>query len=442
VAGSEDEQGFGDFMTIAGSRRGRRTALVWMLGLCVLAALGLGLGVGAGGSSKSRPTSKPTPAVSTPAVSTPPVSTTTATQSTSNIASPAAVSAFVALLAPDPNRTMSATYTVSMTANAPITQTVSVTPDDPITETVWTGHGMSAFSSRDGEGPFEVIVGAGGYTLCDQRGDDQRGYAWRCASSPSPNGFASWQVQAAPNLIAQALSAQLEMWQNFSEELRITEGHVDGLTVRCLESIQDPGMLIGPLKVCVTPQGIPVSFSGTDQDNGSQLTVGLVHLALEVPKGAFDPPATPADLVSCTDDGLNVSGSFNQGSFQQWILLVSFEDISDLPCSMSGFPEVIFADAEGNPIGKPAIPEGAAGPELILEPGSSAEIAVWEPIAEDLAGTGVTCSPVLASGLSVTPPGQSSAVFVTGTGSEWNTAMTTCSAIPPTVDPLLSEGSQ
>jgi hypothetical protein len=109
---------------------------------------------------------------------------------------------------------------------------------------------------------------------------------------------------------------------------------------------------------------------------------------------------------------------------------------------MSGFPEVAFADAEGTPIGKPAVPDGAAAPELILEPGSSAEIAVWEPIAEDLAGTGVACLPVRAAGLSVNPPGQSSAVFVTGTGPEWDTAMTSCSAIPPTVDPLMSDGSQ
>jgi hypothetical protein len=424
-------------MTIAGSRRGRRTALVWMVGLCVLAALGLGLGVGVGGSSKNRTTSKPTPASSS--------TTTTATtkqESSSNIASPAAVTAFVALLAPDPNRTMSATYTVSVTPNAGITQTVSATLNAPITQSVWTGHGMSAFSSRDGEGPFEVIVGAGGYTLCDQRGDGQRGAVWRCASSSSSSGFASWQAQAAPDLIAQAVSAQLELWQNFSEELRITEGQADGLTVRCLESIQDPGMLIGPLRVCVTPQGIPVSFSGTDQDNGSQLRIGLDHLALDVPKGAFVPPATPAHLVSCTDAELNVSGSFNQGSFQQWILLVSFEDISNLPCSMSGFPEVVFADTEGTPIGKPSVPDGAAGSELILEPGSSAEIAVWEPVAEDLAGTGDSCLPVRAAGLSVTPPGQSSAVFVTGAGPEWDTAMTSCSAIPPTVDPLTSEGTQ
>jgi hypothetical protein len=316
VAGfEEDEQGFRESVTIAGSRRGRRTALVWTFGLCALAALGLGLGVGVGGGSKSRPTSKPTPAVST-------TTTTTTPESSSNIASAAAVTGFVALLAPDPNRTMSATYTVSVTPNASITQTVSVKRNTPITQTVWTGHGMSAFTSRDGEATFEVIVGAGAYTLCDQRGDgqredDQRGDEWRCASSPSSNGFASWQAQAAPNLIAQAVSAQLELWQNLSEELRITDGHADGLTVRCLESIQDPGMLIGPLRVCVTPQGVPVSFSGTDQDSGSQLTVGLDHFALDLPKGAFDPPATPADLVSCTDAGLNVSGSFNQGSFQQ-----------------------------------------------------------------------------------------------------------------------------
>lgn len=436
MAGFEqDEQGFRQSMTVAGPRRGRRTALVWVFAFCVLGALGLGLGVGVG--SKSRPTSKPPPAVST--------TTTTATttqESTSNIASPAAVAAFVALVAPDPNRTMSATYSVSWAPNVTVTQTVSVTPNAPITQTVWTGYGMSAFSSRDGEGPFEVIVGTDSYTLCDQREAGPREETWRCASSPSSDGFASWQVQAAPNLIAEAVSAQLELWQNFSEELRITEGHADGLTVRCLESIQDPGMLIGPLRVCVTPQGIPVSFSGTDQDNGLQLTIGLDHLALDVPKGAFDPLATPADLVSCTDAGLNVSGSFNQGSFQQWILLVSFEDTSDLPCSMSGFPEVAFADAEGTPIGKPSIPDGAAGPELILEPGSSAEIAVWEPVAEDLAGTGVTCLPVRAAGLSVTPPGQSQAVFVSGTGPEWDTAMTSCSAISPTVDPLMSEGGQ
>jgi hypothetical protein len=398
-----------------------------MFGLCVLAALGLGLGVGAGGGSKSRPTSKSTSAIS--------ITTTTTPESSSNIASPEAVSAFVALLAPDPHRTMSATYTVSFAPNVPITQTV------------WTGQGMSAFLSRDSEGPFEVIVGAGGYILCDQRGDgqrgnDQRGDEWRCARSLSSNGFATWQVQAAPNLIAQAVAAQLELWQSFSEELRITEGHADGLTVRCLESIQNPGMLIGPLRACVTPQGIPVSFSGTDQDNGSQLTVGLDHLALDVPKGAFDPPATPADLTSCTDDGLKVSGSFNQGGTQQWFLFVSFENISDLACSMSGFPDVVFAAADGAPVGKPATPEGAAGAELILDPGSTAGSAVSEWIAEDLSGSGVTCLPVNAAGLSVIPPGQTAAVFVTGTGPEWDTAMTTCTAFAPTVEPLMSEGSQ
>ena len=97
---------------------------LFALASTMLAALGLGLGLGVGGGSKSRPTAKSMSAVST-------TTTTTTHKRSSNIAPPA-VSAFVALLAPDPHRTMSATYTVSLAPNVPITQSyeIRVGPED------------------------------------------------------------------------------------------------------------------------------------------------------------------------------------------------------------------------------------------------------------------------------------------------------------------------
>jgi hypothetical protein len=91
---------------------------------------------------------------------------------------------------------------------------------------------------------------------------------------------------------------------------------------------------------------------------------------------------------------------------------LDFTNVSDVKCELHGYPAVAAYLGSGVQVGNAAAADGAAtAHRVVLAPGETARAAVITSAASASASAG-GCRPVLATGLRVTPPGESAARFI------------------------------
>jgi hypothetical protein len=149
----------------------------------------------------------------------------------------------------------------------------------------------------------------------------------------------------------------------------------------------------------------------------------LAALTLAACASSSRPAAAP-----CTPAGLRVTAGYTQGAGQHAIYGLRFTNVSGTACTLQGYPGVSLVTAGnsgGRPIGSPRpllMPGQDPGVTTVtLAPGQHALALLG--IAETVAFTGLTCSPVAAHWLKVYPPRASRAVYVPVT-------VITCSSPP------------
>jgi hypothetical protein len=91
---------------------------------------------------------------------------------------------------------------------------------------------------------------------------------------------------------------------------------------------------------------------------------------------------------------------------------LDFTNVSDVKCELHGYPAVAAYLGSGVQVGNVAAADGAAtAHRVVLAPGETARAAVITSAASASASAG-GCRPVLATGLRITPPGESAARFI------------------------------
>ena len=130
-----------------------------------------------------------------------------------------------------------------------------------------------------------------------------------------------------------------------------------------------------------------------------------------------DPAASRPAPAACTPAGLRVTAGFSQGAGQHAIYGLRFTNASGTTCTVQGYPGVSLVTAgnsSGRPIGSPRpllMPSQDPGLTTVtLAPGQHA--AALMGIAETVEFTGMSCDPVTAHWLKVSPPHASRAVYV------------------------------
>jgi hypothetical protein len=98
---------------------------------------------------------------------------------------------------------------------------------------------------------------------------------------------------------------------------------------------------------------------------------------------------------------------------------LDFTNVSDAPCTLSGYPQVAAYGGDGGQVGAAAGHDTSiAAHRILLAPGQTAHASV------DAAMPAARCRPVRAAGLRVTPPGQSAPRYI-------KRPLTTCTAQAP-----------
>jgi hypothetical protein len=120
-----------------------------------------------------------------------------------------------------------------------------------------------------------------------------------------------------------------------------------------------------------------------------------VRVATQITRGAPGTVTSPA----ATEHGEGVGATLIR-------YRLDFTNVSRLPCTMTGYPQVA-ADRNGVPVGGAAVQDTTVvAHRLLLAPGQTVHAAL------DATVPTARCHPVSASGLRVTPPGQSSARYL------------------------------
>jgi len=92
--------------------------------------------------------------------------------------------------------------------------------------------------------------------------------------------------------------------------------------------------------------------------------------------------------------------------------VLDFTNVSDAKCDLLGYPAVA-AYLAGGQVGNAAAPDTTAtAHRVVLAPGETARAAVIASAAGSASAAAGGCRPVIATGLRVTPPGESAARFI------------------------------
>jgi Protein of unknown function (DUF4232) len=92
---------------------------------------------------------------------------------------------------------------------------------------------------------------------------------------------------------------------------------------------------------------------------------------------------------------------------------LDFTNVSDAKCELRGYPAVAAYLASGAQVGNAAAADSTAAPHrVVLAPGETARAAVIASAAGSASAAAGGCRPVIATGLRVTPPGESAARFI------------------------------
>lgn len=113
---------------------------------------------------------------------------------------------------------------------------------------------------------------------------------------------------------------------------------------------------------------------------------------------------------SCGTQDFQVHLSPRDSSAGAAYYTLTFTNASDHPCTLAGYPEAAFVDAEGNTIGAPASrATDMSGSSRTLRPGESSASALRLTQADLL---GQQCQRTMASGLRVSAPGDDQSLTV------------------------------
>jgi hypothetical protein len=141
-------------------------------------------------------------------------------------------------------------------------------------------------------------------------------------------------------------------------------------------------------------------------------------------------PTTPtiAAVSACTSSQLKVTVGFVQGTSEQWLIPLTFTNVSAGSCSVSGYPALSLVNAAGQSVGLPVKQQGEQGAgsprPITLISGASALASLWQPDTTDMVSAGQSCSPVSWGAIRVTFP---AAAIVAGSDGDWSQTTSTCS---------------
>jgi hypothetical protein len=131
-------------------------------------------------------------------------------------------------------------------------------------------------------------------------------------------------------------------------------------------------------------------------------------------------PRHAVATLRCAASGLRISvgpGARVTTAITRYPL--DFTNVSDAPCTLSGYPQVAAYWGDGGQVGDAAGHDTSiAARRILLAPGQTAHASL------DAAMPAARCRPVRAAGLRVTPPGQSAARYV-------KRPLTTCTVQAP-----------
>jgi len=148
-----------------------------------------------------------------------------------------------------------------------------------------------------------------------------------------------------------------------------------------------------------------------------------VHAALASAKGQNAPRAaatrSPAAAPGCALSGLRISlGTGSRVTTVMTSYPLDFTNVSGVPCTLTGYPEVAAYRGDGTEVGDAAVRDtSVTALRVLLGPGQTAHASLDASLS-------VRCRPVLVSGLRVVPPGQLAARYV-------KRSLTACAARVP-----------
>jgi hypothetical protein len=131
--------------------------------------------------------------------------------------------------------------------------------------------------------------------------------------------------------------------------------------------------------------------------------------------------ATPRSVAAprCGVSGLRIS--VGAGARVTTVLTrypLDFTNVSRVPCTLSGYPQVAAYQGDGTEVGDAAVQDTAvAALRVVLAPGQTAHASLDASLS-------VPCRPVRVAGLRVVPPGQSAARYA-------KRSLTACAAHVP-----------
>lgn len=146
-------------------------------------------------------------------------------------------------------------------------------------------------------------------------------------------------------------------------------------------------------------------------------------------------PAT--SVPPCAPSALSIAVRFVQGTAENWLIPVTFTNVSATNCSVFGYPTLSLVNEAGQTVGMPVKDSQDGEPlrSITLEPRESAWASLWQPNTTDMVSASQPCSPVPWTSIRVVSPG---AAVVTGSSGDWSKATTTCSTgVATTIGPLV-----
>lgn len=149
-----------------------------------------------------------------------------------------------------------------------------------------------------------------------------------------------------------------------------------------------------------------------------------VHAALASEKGQNAPSTaaatrSPAVPPRCAVSGLRISvGAGSRLTTVTTRYALDFTNVSDAPCTLTGYPQVAAYQGAGTEVGDAAVRDtSVAARRVVLAPGQTAHASLDASLS-------VRCRPVRVAGLRVVPPSQFAGRYV-------KRSLTACAARAP-----------
>ncbi|WP_187393337.1 DUF4232 domain-containing protein [Arthrobacter echini] len=119
-------------------------------------------------------------------------------------------------------------------------------------------------------------------------------------------------------------------------------------------------------------------------------------------------PLTPTTCTAAQLGGA-VESQLGGGAAGSVYRTLRLTNVSEVDCTMAGYPGVSFVDAAGNQLGAPADRAGSAVVAVTLAPGTSVSTTLQQTNAQNY---GADCGLTQASGVRVYPPGATDSLIL------------------------------